>query len=396
MWNKYFINRSFERLPTIQEGLEMSQNAVKTLLLSQSDLLKVGVMNMGECVDVVEDVFRLLGKGDYLMGGPLENEHGQMIFFPKEQRFPGMPVTGPDRRYMAMIAYLGGSYNICGEKWYGSNAENYKKGLPRSILTVILNDADTGIPLTIMSGNLISAMRTGAVPGVASKHLARKGSKTVGVIGGGVINKACLLAIKTAVPTIEEAYLYDVLPDKGKEWAAEQSEKLGIKVTYVATIEEAVRKADVISIATSGVAFPRIETEWLKPGCLVTFTGDADLDAEAFSNNTVIADNWKMHEAFLVDGEEHPDGIDAVSVVAPSFHLLKYITEGKYDPTGMVSLGEIVCGDKKGRKSDDEIILFITGGMPVYDLAWGKTLYERAVANGVGTDYVFFEEAYWK
>jgi ornithine cyclodeaminase len=358
--------------------------------------MKAGVMDMAGCIDVIEDVFRLLGEGDYLMGGPLENEHGQLIFFPKKQRFPRMPVTGPDRRFMAMIAYLGGKYNICGEKWYGSNAANPKRGLPRSVLTTILNDADTGIPFTIMSGNMISAMRTGAVPGVASRHLARKGAQCVGLIGGGVINKACLLAINTAVPSITEAYLYDVAPDKGREWAREQSEKLGIRVAFADTIEAAVRPSDVITIATSGDAFPRIETKWLKPGCLVTFTGDADMDVDAFSNNTVIADNWKMHEAFLADGKEHPDGIESISVVAPSYHLLEYISRGEYDPSGIVSLGDIVCGKKKGRKSDEEIIMFVTGGMPLHDLAWGKTLYDSARQKGLGTEFLFFSEAHWK
>lgn len=374
----------------------MAGQAVNTLLLSQKDLIEAGVMDMPHCVDVIEDVFSLIGKGDYLMGGPLENEHGQMIYFPKEERFPGMPVTGPDRRFMAMICYLGGKYKICGEKWYGSNAENTKRGLPRSILTTILNDADTGVPFTIMSGNLISAMRTGAVPGVAARHLARKGSESVGLIGGGVINKACLMAIKAGVPTIKKAYLYDVFMEKGKIWAKEMSEKLGIDVVAVDSIENAVCQADVVSIATSGDAFPRIETKWLKPGVLVTFTGDADMDPEAFSNNTVIADNWKMHEAFFVDGKEHPDGLDAVGVVAPTFHLLKAIEAGKYDKTKIRNLGPIVNGEDPGRKSDEEIIMFVTGGMPLYDIAWGKTLYDQAVAKGLGTEYCFFDEAYWR
>ncbi|MDR1136815.1 MAG: ornithine cyclodeaminase, partial [Synergistaceae bacterium] len=359
-------------------------------------ILEAGVMDMTMCVSVIEDVFRLLGVGDYLMGGPLENEHGQMIFFPKEPRFPGMPVTGPDRRFMAMIAYLGGKYKICGEKWYGSNAENHKRGLPRSVLTLILNDAETGIPFTIMSGNMISATRTGAVPGVASKYLARDGARAVGVIGGGVINKACLLAIKTAIPSISEAYIFDVSQERGREWAQNQSAALDIKVEFADSIEAAARPADIITIATSGTSFPRIETEWLKPGCLVTFTGDADLDAEAFSKNTVVADNWKMHEAFIADGREHPSGIEAVSVVAPSYHLLEYIEAGKYDPSGIMNLGDIVCGKKKGRRDDGEIIMFLTGGMPLHDLAWGKTLYDRAAQKKLGTEFVFFEDAHWK
>lgn len=374
----------------------MAGQEVKTLLLSQKDLIEAGVMDMPHCVDVIEDVFSLIGKCDYLMGGPLENEHGQMIYFPKEERFPGMPVTGPDRRFMAMIGYLGGKYRICGEKWYGSNAENPKRGLPRSILTTILNDADTGVPFTIMSGNLISAMRTGAVPGVASRHLARKGAAVVGVIGGGVINKAVLMAIKAGTPSIKSAVLYDINVEKGKVWAKEMAEKLGIEVTVTDSIEKAIRQADVVTIATSGTSFPRIEGEWLKPGVLVTFTGDADVDPEVFSNNTVIADNWKMHEAFFVDGKEHPDGLDAVGVVAPTFHLLKAIEAGKYDQTKIRNLGDVVNKVDPGRKSDDEIIMFVTGGMPLHDIAWGKTLYDQAVKKGLGTEYCFFDEAYWR
>ena len=374
----------------------MSGQSVKTLLLSQADLVKVGVLDMPQCVDVIEEVFSLLGKGDYLMGGPLENEHGQMIYFPDEERFPGMPVTGPDRRFMAMIAYLGGRFKICGEKWYGSNAENWRKGLPRSVLTTILNDADTGVPFTIMSGNLISAMRTGAVPGVAARHLARKGAKTVGVIGGGVINRACLLAIKAGCPTVEEAYLYDINKDKFDSFAQEMADKVGVKVLWADSIEEAVRPADIVTIATSGEHFPRIEKEWLKKGCLVTFTGAADMDLECFSENTVIADNWKMHQAFILDGKEHPKGIDAVGVVAPSFFLLKYVDAGLYDESKIRNLGNVVNGEDPGRKDDDEIILFPTGGMPVHDLAWAYTLYEKAKEMGLGTEFTFFEEAYWK
>ena len=369
---------------------------VKTLLLSQNDLVSLGVVDMDRCLDVVEEVYTLLGKGDYLMGGPLGNEHGQMIYFPKSAPFPGMPVTGPDRRFMSMIAYLGGNYKICGEKWYGSNAENRKKGLPRSVLTVILNDADTGIPFTIMSGNLISAMRTGAVPGVAAKYLAKRGAETVGVLGGGVINKACLLAIAKSVKSLKTAYVYDVYPASAEAFGREMHERTGLTVVPVNSIEEMTRKSDIITIATSGEAFPRIETSWIPKGCLVTFTGAADLDIEAFTHNTVIADNWKMHEAFIADGLEHPDGIDSMAVVAPSFPVIKAVVDKQFDASRVVDLGKIINGTAPGRKDDNEIIMFLTGGMPVYDLAWAYTMYQEAVKKGIGQEYVFFEEAYWK
>lgn len=367
----------------------MTAPAVESLMLSQDDLIKVGVQDMPKCVDVIEGVFELLGKGDYMMGGPRENEHGQMIWFPEEKRF-NIPVTGPDRRFMAMIAYLGGKYNICGEKWYGSNAENKKKGLPRSILTTVLNDPDTAIPFAIMSGNMISAMRTGAVPGVASRHLARKGSKVIGAIGAGVINKTCTLAIAAGVDTIEEAVVYDPFPAASNAYAEEMKEKLGIKVRIVDTIKEAVVDADVITIATSGENFPRIETEWLKKGVLLTMTGAADMDEDAFHKCTLFADNWKMHQAFMADGNEHPKGFTALEVIAPSYPLIKLVNDGKIDEKIIRNLGEVVLGTDAGRKDDDEQIIFVTGGMPVHDLAWGYTLYQEAVKQGLGQKFRFF------
>jgi len=367
----------------------LAENHVKTLMLSQDDLIKVGVDDMPECVNVIESVFELLGKGDYLMGGPLGNEHGQMLWFPEEKKF-NIPVTGPDRRFMAMIAYLGGKYNICGEKWYGSNPANKEKGLPRSILTTVLNDPDTGIPFTIMSGNKISAMRTGAVPGVAARHLARKGSKTIGAIGAGVINKTCSLAIAAGVNTIEETFIYDPFPAASKSYAEEMGKKLGIKVTIVDTIKETVENADVITIATSGEEFPRIETDWLKKGTLLTMTGSADMDEDAFKKCTLTADNWKMHQAFIADGKEHPQGMKALEVIAPSYPLIKLVDEGRIDEKMITDLGDIILGNKTGRKNEDEKIIFVTGGMPVHDLAWGMTLYKKAVQKNLGTEFTFF------
>ena len=105
-----------------------------------------------------------------------------MITFPDHPEFPGMPQNADDRRFMAMPAYLGGKYQMAGMKWYGSNVENKKKGLPRSILMMMLNDKDTGAPLALMSANLVSAYRTGGIPGVGAKYLARKDAKVASVI----------------------------------------------------------------------------------------------------------------------------------------------------------------------------------------------------------------------
>ena len=92
------------------------------LYMSEPDTIAAGVLDARKCIDNAEEVFTLLAKGDYLMGGNNHNNHGMYIVFPKESEFPNMPVAGPDRRFVAMPAYLGGRFDICGQKWYGSNA----------------------------------------------------------------------------------------------------------------------------------------------------------------------------------------------------------------------------------------------------------------------------------
>ena len=122
----------------------MSDSKVEFLFLSKPDMIEAGVLDMAGCVDTLDEAFAIMGQGDYLMGGPSRHEHGVMLHFPEEPLGPRMPTAGPDRRFMAMISYLGGDYHLCGTKWYGSNAANPKRGLPRSILLVIINDPDTG------------------------------------------------------------------------------------------------------------------------------------------------------------------------------------------------------------------------------------------------------------
>ena len=156
---------------------------VDFLYLSEPDMVKAGVKDMKQCVEVMERLLVTLNKGDYVMGGKNHNSHGCMIMFPDDPQFPGMPKNADERRFMAMPAYLGGEYQMAGMKWYGSNCANKEKGLPRSILMLTLNDKDTGAPVAYMSANILSAYRTGAVPGVGYKHLSKPDSKVAAIIG---------------------------------------------------------------------------------------------------------------------------------------------------------------------------------------------------------------------
>ena len=177
---------------------------LRMLYLDEEDMIEAGVMDAAKCVDVMEETMGLLEDGDFIMGGPEHNSHGIMLEFPKKSDIDGFPINdGADRRFIAMPAYLGGKFHVAGCKWYGSNGNNRPMGIPRSNLMFALNDVETGAPLAYMSANLLSSMRTGAMPGLATKLLAREDSKVLTMLGAGPIAKACFRAIMTNAKNID-------------------------------------------------------------------------------------------------------------------------------------------------------------------------------------------------
>lgn len=269
------------------------------LYLSEPDLIQSGVLDAGRCVDVCEEVFRLLHDGDYLMGGANHNEHGLVLVFPKESAFEHMPVAGPERRFIAMPAYLRGRFSVCGEKWYGSNVVNPKaRGLPRSVLTVTLNDPETCEPLAMMSGNLISAMRTGCIPGVGVRYLANKDAKTISVIGGGPVQKATLLAMKAGLKGLEKVAVMTVHPDSARQFAAWVEKELGLEGQTVETLEEVVALGDIVSVAASPKEPLFFQDRWFKPGATVLLTSPMTADEDFWCNHELVFDNTRMHQAY--------------------------------------------------------------------------------------------------
>ncbi len=136
-------------------------------------MIDAGVFDAGHCVRRWKKYF-VLAKVGRRFDGRKNREHGIHLIFPKESEIAASLLRIlRDRRFMSMPAYLGGRFHLAGEKFYGSNGRNVRKGLPRSILMATLNDVETGQLLAYMSQPIwLSAMRTGAVPGVVAKHLS--------------------------------------------------------------------------------------------------------------------------------------------------------------------------------------------------------------------------------
>ena len=376
----------------LKEG-KMSGREVEFLFLSQKDMIEAGVLDMNGCVEVMEKAFRIMHRGDYLMGGPSQNHHGMKLWLPKQARGPRMPVAGPDRRFMAMISYLGGEFNVCGVKWYGSNLENpAKHGLPRSILMVILNDPETGAPLAVMDGNLISAMRTGAAIGLGAKYLAPKGATLAGVIATGVIGRTCLMAMAAGVNTLKEAKVFDINREKAEAFADEMSRDLSLKVYAVGTIEEAIKDSDAVCSATSRIQRSVYEGKMFKEGSFLGLSADAGLTEDMLADARIVADNWRMHMDWREEMERMPEESKDRILYADVHERIK---AGKMKDTDVVELKNVVAGEVPARKNDRQRVVYLTGGLNIEDVSWGYTIYQNALKKGLGQKLKMWDEPYW-
>ncbi|MDW6093766.1 tyramine oxidase subunit B [Vibrio rhizosphaerae] len=367
----------------------MQENTkIDFIYLSEPDMIKAGVMDMPRCVDTMEAMFALLYKGDYRMAGANSDSHGALITFPDQSPFPTMPKPTADRRLMAMPAYLGGDFQTSGVKWYGSNIANREKGLPRSILTLILNDIDTGAPLAFMSANLLSAYRTGAIPGVGARHLARKDSKVIGLLGPGVMGKTTVSAFMATCPNI------DTIKIKGRGqkslddfigWLKETFPQI-TNIQVVDSIEAVVRGSDLVTYCNSGETgdpstYPIVKREWVKPGAFLAMPASCSLD-EGMEGPEVrkVLDNTRLYEAWY---EELPKPAhNCVPLIGVRF--MDMIAAGQLDKTELEDIGKIVANDAPGRHNDEEIIIMSVGGMPVEDVAWATVIYRNAIEQGIG------------
>ena len=362
--------------------------SVDFLYLNEEDMIAAGVKDMKGCVEAMEEMFKLMKVGNYRMGGANGNSHGSMVSFPESSPFPEMPVDGPDRRFMAMPAYLGGKFDMAGMKWYGSNVENKEKGLPRSILMLTLNDKDTGAPLAYMSANILSAYRTGAVPGVGFKYFAREDAETIGIVGPGVMSKTALAAAMAVRPSIKTVKV------KGRGKASldkfiahVKSEYPGVEVYAVDSIEEAVRDSDIVSVSTSSPTgdpslYPYIAEEWIKPGAIIESTAALRFDEDFIVNRArTVTDNIMLYEAW--EEEYAPKAYNTVPI--PAVYVQDLIAEGKMTSGQIDDLGDVLTGKIPVHRKEGEIVIYSVGGMPTEDVAWGTMVYRNALAKGIGT-----------
>jgi ornithine cyclodeaminase/alanine dehydrogenase len=315
------------------------------LYLSQGDVEAVD-LQMAEIIELVETAFR--EKGEHRVEMP-----------PK----PGIHPGEGDNFIHAMPAYIP-AMNSAGMKWVSGFPGNHKRGLPYITGLLILNDPETGLPISVMDCVWITAMRTAAATAVAARQLAQPDASTLGILGCGVQGTTNTEALSVLFP-IAKVMAYDVRPEAVAAFAQDVSDRLDLEVVPVETPSEAVTGCDMVVTAGPILKVPHatIQAGWLDEGA---FASLVDFDSY-----------W------------HPDALkEADKFCTDDVPQLRHYQEIGYFqdiPPIHADLGELVIGKKPGRETSEERTMACNLGLALDDMAVAPVVYQRAVERKIGT-----------
>jgi ornithine cyclodeaminase/alanine dehydrogenase-like protein (mu-crystallin family) len=319
------------------------------LVLPYNDVKRL--LPMEDCIDLMAEVLADLARGSVWQ--PL-----RFVIRPPDE--PSLMGLMPGHRSQPQPAY--GLKVIC------IFPGNPARGIDAHQGGVLLFDGETGAPRALLDASAVTEIRTAAVSGVATRLLAREDAKELAILGSGVQGRSHLEAMAKVRP-FERARVWSRTPEHAQALAAEASAPFPVEA--VPSAEDAVRGADVVVTATSSRE-PIVERAWLETGAHVNAVGSSiptarELDAETVAAAALFADT---RESMLNEGGDY----------------LFAVQEAGIGPEHIrAELGEVLTGEREGRRSADELTVFKSLGIAVEDLAAAELVYSRAREAGVGT-----------
>ncbi len=246
---------------------------------------------------------------------------------------------------------------------------------------IAVYDEKDGNLLSLMDAAYLTAARTGATTGVATKYMAPPEAKTVGVIGSGLEATTNLQAV-CAVRPIEAGKVFSPTQANRERFAGRMSEQLDISLTAVDTPEAAVSDVDTVVVATNTTGVGDLiayRGQWLETGVHVNSIGSTGLQLREID-----AETFQRAERIVVDSRIQMEG--------ESGDLKAALAAGTYDRAKVTELKEVVAGRARGRSGPDEITLFKSVGTAIQDVAAGFAVYKEALRQGLGQDVGEFLE----
>jgi alanine dehydrogenase len=306
----------------------------QVLLISDKEVKNL--LSMDETIDAVEEAFRAKGLGKTQMP-------------PKSYLF----FDGYQGDVRIMPSYLE-SIDSAGVKIVSVHPNNPTRfGIPTVMGIITLIDPRTGAVTAIVDGTYITSMRTGAAGAVATKHLARKNSGKLGLVGAGVQARTQLQAI-SRVLDLEKVYVWSIPESTIDSFIHTEQKNYDFQFVHCKSCEDCVSKSDVISTVTPS-SNPIINSEWVTAGTHINAMGaDApgkeELDPQLLLKSKVVVDD--MTQAV------HSGEIN-VPISMNLFSESRLYCE----------LSDIITGKKIGRNADDEITIFDSTGLSLLDVS---------------------------
>lgn len=328
------------------------------ILLSRSDEVRLLVME--EVIDIMAQAFTDLAKGQAVL----------------PQRTP-IPVTEHAGLSLTMPCLLQGmgALGLKVVTVYGENPARHR--MPTVMATVLLQDEKTGATVAIMEGGFLTAVRTGAAAGLATRLLAREDAKVHTVIGTGGMARAQVWGVCCA-RGIEKLILYSVNSLEARtEFRDSLRDVFSGEIVLAEDPQQAVGEADIVTLITNSIT-PVVDERWIKPGTHINGIGSHTPRMREIDSATV-------RRAKVVCDQVEACRSEAGDLIIPEAQ-----GEWSWDRVHG-SLGEVVTGALAARENDTEITLFKSVGLAVQDISAAAYLYRKALAQGVGVEFDFLK-----
>jgi ornithine cyclodeaminase len=336
------------------------------LYLDQAAVLQANVLDMPRAIGVISDALRLLETGECVQPFKVVLRDGDDARSEESGRFNGL------------CASIKGPKPAVGIKWIGSYPANRAAGLPRASAVIILNSPVTGLPIAIIDGTLISAMRTGAVTALGARFLAPRASHKAAIIGGGVQARTQILGLLTGLPQLQEISVFCRRRSQAEALRSDCQKHFGTPITIADSVSAALADADVVVPITTA-SEPLVRAVDVKPGALTIQMSGHECDFEVIREcGKIVTDNWESmkHRGIISLALMHAQG------------LLR-------DDDLYATLGELILGRKAGRENENERIHFAHMGMGVEDIALASAVYCTARDLGLGQRLTLWDSPLW-
>lgn len=323
-------------------------------VLSQDDV--TALLSMRECIEVVEQTLAMAARGESI--NPLRT----FLILPERRGILGMMpayLESPRCTGIKVVTVMPGNHGTPYDSHQGA---------------VLLFEAEHGRLLAIMDASAITAIRTAAASGLATRLLSREDATSLALIGSGVQARTHLEAIRLVRP-ISQVHVWSRSLANAEAFAAAAAEKHNIDVTAVPSVEQALQGADIVCTTTASRE-PLVNGAWLTPGMHINAVGACvrthrELDTEAIARSRLFVD-WRE------------------SAVNESGDYLMPLAEGAIGPTHIRGeIGEVLIGRVGGRASPDEITIFDSLGIGLEDLGPAWFVYDKALQTGAGVTMEF-------